>query len=142
MIVYYKLWKLMKEKGLKKADLKEIISAPTISKLSKNEPVSITIIGKICDFLDCQPGEILENINEKEIERAEQKLEEVKQTIIDVIDNAGIDKELLSKALEEGFPKFLNNMLNDGKKENIDEGEYFKKLQENINQKKSKNSKK
>ena len=136
MIVYTKLWKLMNQKGLKKTDLKEIISAPTISKLSKNEPVSITIIGKICDFLDCQPGEILENINEKEIERAERKLAEVQQTIFDAINNTGIDKELLSKALEEGFPKFLNNMFSNEKKENIEEGEYFKKLKEDINQKK------
>jgi len=35
------------------------ISAKTISKISKNEMISLDIIDKCCNVLDCQPGDIL-----------------------------------------------------------------------------------
>ncbi len=60
MIKYYKLLDLLNRKGMKKTDLLKILSSPTIAKLSKNETVKTDVIGKICDFLDCQPGDIME----------------------------------------------------------------------------------
>ncbi len=60
-IKYYKLFDLLNRKGLKKTDLLEIISSPTIAKLSKGDIVTTEVIQKICDFLECQPGDIMEN---------------------------------------------------------------------------------
>ena len=50
-------------RGMKRTDLlkpKGILSSPTLAKLGKNEIVSVEIIDKLCDFLDCQPGDIME----------------------------------------------------------------------------------
>ena len=62
MIRYYNLFDLLNRKGMKKTDLLDIISSPTLAKLSKGDIVTTEVIQKICDFLDCQPGEIMENI--------------------------------------------------------------------------------
>ena len=35
-------------------------SANTITAISKNEPVTLKTINKICKVLQCQPGDILE----------------------------------------------------------------------------------
>ena len=64
MISYVKLWFLLKERGMKRTDLLEVISSATLAKLGKNEMVSLSVIEKICDYLDCQPGDILENVKE------------------------------------------------------------------------------
>lgn len=60
MIRYYKLFDLLTRRGMKKTDLLKIISSPTLAKLSKGETTTTDIICKICDFLDCQPGDIME----------------------------------------------------------------------------------
>jgi Predicted transcriptional regulator len=64
MIRYYKLFDLINRKNMKKTDLLEIISSPTLAKLSKGEIITTEVIEKICNFLNCQPGDIMENVNE------------------------------------------------------------------------------
>lgn len=63
-IKYYKLFDLLNRKDMKKTDLLKIISSPTLAKLSKGEIVTTEVIQKICDFLNCQPGDIMENIED------------------------------------------------------------------------------
>ena len=65
MIKYYKLFDLLNRKGMKKTDLLDIISSPTLAKLSKGEIIKTDIIDKICMKLDCQPGDIMEYIPDK-----------------------------------------------------------------------------
>lgn len=65
-IKYYKLFDLMARREMKKTDLLEIISAPTLAKLSKSDTVTTEIIEKICYFLNCQPGDIMENIPDED----------------------------------------------------------------------------
>ena len=60
MMKYYKLFDLLTRRNMKKTDLLPIISAPTLAKLSKGEAVKTDVLCKICDFLDCQPGDIME----------------------------------------------------------------------------------
>lgn len=60
MIKYYKLFDLLNRRGMKKSDLREIISSRTVAKLSKGENVNTEIINKICLYLECQPGDIME----------------------------------------------------------------------------------
>ena len=59
-IEYYKLFDLLNRKGMKKSDLRAIMSSATIAKLSKGEYISGEAIDKICSFLKCQPGDIME----------------------------------------------------------------------------------
>lgn len=62
MMRYYKLFDLLTRRGMKKTDLLPIISAPTLAKLSKGETVKTDVLCKICEFLDCQPCDIMEYV--------------------------------------------------------------------------------
>ena len=62
MMRYYKLFDLLSRRDMKKTDLLEVISAPTLAKLSKGESVTTDVLCKICAFLDCQPGDMMEYI--------------------------------------------------------------------------------
>lgn len=59
-INYNKLWKLLIDKGMKKTELIKCcnISAPTLAKLSKNEIVSLKVLIRICEYLECDLGDI------------------------------------------------------------------------------------
>lgn len=67
-ISYNGLWKLLIDKNMKKADLMERvgISSSTVAKMSKGEPVSLSILEKVCDKLDCDFGEIMNYERKKE----------------------------------------------------------------------------
>ncbi len=58
---YDKLFQLAQNRGLNKTQLRERaeISTATLAKLSKNEPVGMEIIEKLCICLKCQPGDIM-----------------------------------------------------------------------------------
>ncbi len=62
MIKYYKLFDLMSRKGMKKTDLRKVISPKTAAKLSKGEYVGGETIEKLCKLLHCQPGNIMEYV--------------------------------------------------------------------------------
>lgn len=62
LISYNRLFKLMIDKGVKKTELAKMadISQTTLAKLSKNQYVSMDVLIKICDSLDCTFDEIIE----------------------------------------------------------------------------------
>lgn len=62
MIAYYKLLDMLNKRNISKLELMEKagISRETLSKLSKNESVTVLTIDKICSVLKCQPGDIME----------------------------------------------------------------------------------
>lgn len=68
-ISYSRLFDILKQRNITKTELRRNIkiSTATLAKLSKNEPVAIKVIEDICNFLDCQPGDILEL--EKEVDK-------------------------------------------------------------------------
>ena len=61
-ISYKKLWKILIDKNINKTTLRDIvkISNQTLSKLSKNQYVSLEILERICISLDCNIGDIIE----------------------------------------------------------------------------------
>lgn len=59
-IRFYKLFDMMNRRGIKKTNLREIFSAKTVAKLSKGDYVSGEVIDKLCEFFQCQPGDIME----------------------------------------------------------------------------------
>ena len=65
-ISYNNLWKLMIDKGLNKSELREItgIGTNTLAKLSKNQPVSMEVLMKVCEKLDCDLTDVCEFIKD------------------------------------------------------------------------------
>lgn len=61
-ISYKRLWKLLIDKDMTKADLRSAtdIASSTISKMSRNEYVSLEVLVRICCALDCDLGDITE----------------------------------------------------------------------------------
>ena len=72
MVRYNKLWKLLIDKQMKKKDLGEAanISANTLAKMGKNELVSLEVLVRICRALQCDIGDILEVLPERETDEA------------------------------------------------------------------------
>ena len=66
-ISYDKLFSLMEEKGIKKRDLREKynISPTIVNRLNNNSNVAIDTIIYLCEILNCQPGDIVEYIQDK-----------------------------------------------------------------------------
>jgi len=63
-ISYNKLWKLLIDKGMLKKDLMAAtkITASTMAKMGKNEPVSLDVLIRICKVLECNIGDIMDVI--------------------------------------------------------------------------------
>ncbi len=63
-VSYNKLWKMLIDKNMKKMDLLEAIemSPNTLAKLGRNEDVSMDVLRRICTYLNCDVGDIMEMI--------------------------------------------------------------------------------
>lgn len=61
-VSYKKLWKLLIDHNMNKGDLAKAakMSPNTIAKLGKNETVSLDILVRICEVLDCDIGDVVE----------------------------------------------------------------------------------
>lgn len=61
-VSYNKLWKLLIDHNMNKSDLGKVakMSPNTIAKLGKNESVSLDILVRICEVLNCDIGDIVE----------------------------------------------------------------------------------
>lgn len=59
-ISYDKLWKLLIDRCMKKYQLKEYarISSNSITKLSKGDAVSLDVLKRICEALNCDIGDV------------------------------------------------------------------------------------
>jgi DNA-binding Xre family transcriptional regulator len=62
IVSYRKLWHLLIDKKLKKADLRRMtgLSATTVAALSADKVVSLDVLFRICDALDCDLFDIIE----------------------------------------------------------------------------------
>lgn len=63
-VSYKKLWKILIDKDMKKKDLQAEagISWASVTKLSKGETVSMEVLIKICQTLNCNIGDIMDLI--------------------------------------------------------------------------------
>lgn len=73
MISYEKLVKRLKENNITQYKLKQdkILGSATITKIYKNnglngESIDIKVVDKMCKLLNCQPGDILECVDDIE----------------------------------------------------------------------------
>lgn len=63
-IVYDKLLKLMKQRGITSYTIRQnnIIGQATLQKIKNGGDIDTRTIAKLCELLDCQPGDILEYV--------------------------------------------------------------------------------
>lgn len=65
-ISYNKLWKLLVDKKMSKADLRKAagIAPNTMTRLRRDEEVTLAVLNKICSTLDVDIGDIMEFLPE------------------------------------------------------------------------------
>ena len=70
-ISYNGLWKILIDNGMKKGDLKRRtgIRSGTIAKMTNGESVTLTVLEKICNELNCDIGDLVEidTFNDKKV---------------------------------------------------------------------------
>ena len=65
-VSYNRLWKLLVDRKMSKADLRKAsgVAPNTMTKLRRDEEVTLTVLGKICSTLNVDYGDIMEYIDE------------------------------------------------------------------------------
>ena len=63
-ISYKKLWLLLVEKEISQATLRKDlnIATGTMTKMRRNEEVALSVLLRICDYLDCNIGDICDAV--------------------------------------------------------------------------------
>jgi DNA-binding Xre family transcriptional regulator len=64
---YNKMWKLLIDKKMSQSELRKAadIAPNTMTKLRRDEAVNLAILGRICNVLDCDFGDIIEYVKEE-----------------------------------------------------------------------------
>jgi DNA-binding Xre family transcriptional regulator len=67
-VSYNKLWKLLVDKKMSKADLRKAadLAPNTMTKLRRDEPVSMLVLEKICSTLSVDFGDIMQYVADVE----------------------------------------------------------------------------
>ena len=68
-ISYNKLWKLLVDKKMSKADLRKAagIAPNTMTRLRRDEEVTLTVLNKICRTLEVDIGDIMEFLPDESV---------------------------------------------------------------------------
>ena len=63
---YKKLWIMLVEKEISQATLRKdlCIATGTMTKLRRNEEVALSVLLRICEYLDCNIGDICDAVKE------------------------------------------------------------------------------
>lgn len=69
-VSYNRLWKLLVDRKMSKADLRKTaeIAPNTMTKLRRDQEVTLTVLGKICHALNVDYGDIVEYTQDKDSE--------------------------------------------------------------------------
>lgn len=61
ILSYNGMWKKLIDKNMQKTDLIEAISisSTTLAKMGKGEKVSLDVLERVCDYFDCNIGDII-----------------------------------------------------------------------------------
>lgn len=67
-ISYNKLWKLLVDRKMSKADLRKTagIAPNTMTRLRRDEEVTLAVLNKICTTLEVDIGDVMEFVAEEE----------------------------------------------------------------------------
>ena len=72
-VSYDKLWKLLIDRKMSKVELRKAaqVAPNTMTKLNREEPVTLKVLGKFCKVLKVDFGDIVEYIPDEEDEKNE-----------------------------------------------------------------------
>ena len=64
---YNKLWKLLIDKNMMKKDLMAMtkITSSTMAKMGRGESVSMEVLGRICDVLECNISDLVDYVKKE-----------------------------------------------------------------------------
>lgn len=70
-VSYNKLWKTLIDKKISKAELRRAtgISPNTMTKLNRDEEVTLSVLSKICEALNTDIGDIIEYVGTASLEK-------------------------------------------------------------------------
>lgn len=70
-VSYNKLWKMLIDKKMSKAELRRAtgISPNTMTKLNRDEEVTLSVLSKICGVLNTDIGDIIEYVGTASLEK-------------------------------------------------------------------------
>lgn len=65
-ISYNKLWKLLIDKNMSASELRKGagIAPNTMTRMRKNQEVSLALLEKICNYIQCDFGELIEYVED------------------------------------------------------------------------------
>lgn len=143
-ITYKKLWKLMIDKGINKSTLCERakISPGTMAKMSKDEPVTLVVLDKLCEILNCNIGDIVDRIDQdiSTIQTESKELldmETIKLKLISELNYSEFESEEFiedAKRMDESLRNYLYLWANENKEFEVSiNGVSTKWLQKNKN---------
>ena len=75
-ISYNKLWKLLIDKKMSASELRKIaeIAPNTMTRMRKDQDVSLAVLRRICDWLECDFGEIIEYKPNKNMDKSDENI--------------------------------------------------------------------
>lgn len=70
-ISYDRLWKLLIDKKMSASDLRKAadIAPNTLTRMRKEQDVSLAVLGKICNVLNCDFGDVVEYVSDNQLEK-------------------------------------------------------------------------
>lgn len=86
MIIYNKLGDYLKSKNMKYIDLqRELALSPSMTaKFTKNRIISTDTLNKVCEYLQVQPGDIMEWIPDAEYNKANEEKQAIEAQIAEL----------------------------------------------------------
>ena len=75
-ISYNKLWKLLIDKKMSASELRinAEIAPNTMTRMRKDQDVSLAVLGRICDCLECDFGDIVEYKPNKNMDKSDENI--------------------------------------------------------------------
>ena len=132
-VYYYKLWSLLREKGINQKKLTELtgLSTATIFQMKRDEYVSLSVLDRIAKVLNCDYGDMITNIEIKTNQDGYQGivvLVKSREVILEELQKYMQENELSMNDVVEITGLSLNTLKKFVRGENISQNSYYKLL--------------
>ena len=132
-VYYYKLWLLLREKGINQKKFTELtgLSTATIFQMKRDEYVSLPVLDRITKVLNCDYGDIITNTEIKTNQDGYQSvvvLVKSREVILEELQKYMKENELSMSDVVEATGLSLNTLKKFLRGENISQNSYYKLL--------------
>ena len=132
-VYYYKLWLLLREKGINQKKFTELtgLSTATIFQMKRDEYVSLPVLDRITKALNCDYGDIITNTEIKTNQDGYQSvvvLVKSRKVILEELQKYMKENELSMSDVVEITGLSLNTLKKFLRGENISQNSYYKLL--------------